>query len=96
MGAENLLSKTFDDLSFGQRQLILLARAMVKNPRLLILDEPCDGLDADNRKKLLGLCELIGGRTSTRLIYVTHHEEEIPSCVNHVLKLHKGRVTGIQ
>jgi molybdate transport system ATP-binding protein len=95
MGAGNLLKKSFDHLSFGQRQLVLLARAMVKNPRLLILDEPCDGLDADNRKKLLDLCEYIGSRTSTRLIYVTHHEEEIPSCVSHILRLHKGQVVGI-
>lgn len=96
MGAANLLNTSFDQLSFGQRQLVLLARAMVKNPRLLVLDEPCDGLDADNRKKLLDLCEFIGGRTATRLIYVTHHEEEIPSCVNHVLKLRKGRATEIK
>jgi molybdate transport system ATP-binding protein len=95
MGAENFLNKDFDHLSFGQRQLILLARAMVKNPRLLILDEPCDGLDADNRAKLLDLCEFIGSRTSTRLIYVTHHEEEIPSCVNHILRLHKGRIADL-
>ncbi len=96
MGAGNLLNKHFDQLSFGQRQLVLLARAMVKNPRLLILDEPCDGLDSDNRRKLLDLCEYIGSRTATRLIYVTHHEEEIPSCVTHVLKLHKGIALGIQ
>jgi molybdate transport system ATP-binding protein len=95
MGAGDLPNKTFDHLSFGQRQLILLARAMVKNPRLLVLDEPCDGLDADNRRKLLDLCEFIGSRTSTRLIYVTHHEKEIPSCVTHVLRLRKGRVAGI-
>ena len=95
MGAENFLNKNFDHLSFGQRQLILLARAMVKNPRLLILDEPCDGLDADNRGKLLDLYEFIGSRTPTRLIYVTHHEEEIPSCVNHVLRLQRGRIVDL-
>jgi molybdate transport system ATP-binding protein len=95
MGAANLFNKNFDQLSFGQRQLVLLARAMVKNPRLLILDEPCDGLDADNRGKLLDLCEFIGSRTSTRLIYVTHHEEEIPSCVSHVLRLRKGEIVGV-
>ena len=96
MGAGNLLNRNFDHLSFGQRQLVLLARAMVKNPRLLILDEPCDGLDAENRRKLLDLCEFIGSRTPTRLIYVTHHVEEIPPCVTHVLKLDKGRVAGVQ
>jgi molybdate transport system ATP-binding protein len=94
MGAENFLNKDFDQLSFGQRQLILLARAMVKNPRLLVLDEPCDGLDADNRGKLLDLCEFIGSRTATRLIYVTHCEEN-SSCVKHVLRLQRDTIVGL-
>ena len=46
-------------------------------------------------RKLLDLCEFIGSRTATRLIYVTHHEEEIPSCVNHVLRLQRGRIVDL-
>ena len=50
---------------------------MVKSPELLILDEPCQGLDRSNRERVLALMEGIGKGTETDLIYVTHHEEEL-------------------
>ncbi|MCU0594433.1 MAG: ATP-binding cassette domain-containing protein, partial [Desulfobacterota bacterium] len=89
---EDLARKRFDHLSHGQQRLILLARAMVKSPLLMILDEPCDGLDYANRRQVLDFIEFIGSRTATDLIYVTHHKEELPACITHALVLADGKV----
>jgi molybdate transport system ATP-binding protein len=91
MNIAGLGQTPFNQLSQGQRQMILIARAMVKSPRLLILDEPCAGLDPENRVTVLGLVERIGCR-ATRLIFVSHHEHEIPRCTTHRLVLSEGRV----
>jgi molybdate transport system ATP-binding protein len=93
LGLGDLVEKNFERLSYGQRQLLLIARAMVKSPLLLILDEPCDGLDQDNRKRLLNIVEQIGSRTETDLIYVTHHEAEIMPCITHLMRMKEGRIT---
>ena len=82
----------FARLSYGQRQLVLVARAMVKSPLLLILDEPCDGLDDHHRGLLLHTVERIGHSTHTHLIYVTHREEELFSSISTCIRLDKGRV----
>ena len=76
-------------LSYGEKRLVLVARAMVKSPELLILDEPCQGLDRANREMVLALMEGIGRQTDTGIIYVTHHETEMIPCIQHVLKLWK-------
>jgi molybdate transport system ATP-binding protein len=88
----DMARKRFDHLSHGQQRLILLARAMVKSPLLMILDEPCDGLDYANRKKVLEFIEFIGSQTATDLIYVTHHKDELPTCITHALVLAKGKI----
>jgi molybdate transport system ATP-binding protein len=75
--------------------MVLIARAMVKAPRLLILDEPCNGLDADNRRKLLAMLDLIGRSTAASLLYVSHRSDEIPACITHRLHLSDGRVQAI-
>jgi len=93
LAIENLTDHSFEQLSYGQRQLILIARAMVKSPVLLILDEPCDGLDMDNRTRLLEITEYIGRHTDTNLIYVTLHENEVLPCITHRLKLDRGKIT---
>ena len=87
-------------LSYGEQRLILLARSMVKQPQLLILDEPCQGLDEINRQMVLKLVDhlaLVGG---TQLLYVTHHAEDRLSCITHHLQLvpnpsegYMGRIT---
>jgi molybdate transport system ATP-binding protein len=92
LNMEGLSGKRFDHLSHGQQRLILLARAMVKSPLLMILDEPCEGLDYANRRKVLEFIEFIGSQTATDLIYVTHHKDELPSCITHALVLDKGKV----
>jgi molybdate transport system ATP-binding protein len=95
LGMADLARKRFDYLSHGQQRLILLARAMVKSPLLMILDEPCDGLDYANRRNVLEFIEFIGSRTATDLIYVTHHKDEIPRCITHALVLDKGKVVAV-
>jgi molybdate transport system ATP-binding protein len=72
--------------------MVLIARAMVKHPKLLILDEPCAGLDPENRRTVLRLLEQIGRRGATGLIVVSHHEDDIPACITHRLFLDQGTV----
>jgi len=61
----------------------------------MILDEPCDGLDYANRRRVLEFIEFIGSQTATDLIYVTHHKDELPLCITHALVLDKGKITAI-
>ncbi len=82
----------FGELSFGQQRLVLLARAAVKEPRLLILDEPCQGLDEAQRPTLLGAVDRVVARTGASLIFVTHHKGEVPRCITHTLSLAAGRI----
>jgi molybdate transport system ATP-binding protein len=96
LGLDPLADQKFEQLSHGQRQLALIARAMVKSPVLLMLDEPCDGLDISNRTRLLEILEYIGDNTDTNLVYVTHHEEESLACITNVLKLDRGKVVDVQ
>jgi molybdate transport system ATP-binding protein len=86
----------FNHLSYGEQRLVLLARAMVKFPLLLILDEPCQGLDRTNRKMILDLIDFIARHSQTHILFVTHHVDEIPGCINLVLQFSKaptGRYT---
>ncbi|TFH06448.1 MAG: ATP-binding cassette domain-containing protein [Spirochaetales bacterium] len=78
------------DLSFGQRRMALIARAIVKEPDLLIADEPCQGLDDEHSRMVLDLLEEIGFSHPTCLLYVTHSAEERLDCITHVLELIPG------
>lgn len=91
-GIEDLAGQLFLRLSYGQQRMVLIARAMVKSPRLLILDEPCNGLDPDNRKRLLHMLEVIGRTPTTNLLYVSHRPDEIPQCITHRLYIDGGRI----
>ncbi len=79
-------TKLFNQLSYGEQRLILLARAMVKLPLLLILDEPCQGLDRTNRKMVLSLIDAIAATKKTQILFVTHHPNEFPACISHILR----------
>jgi molybdate transport system ATP-binding protein len=83
---------SFHSLSEGQKRLCLIARSLVKSPRLLILDEPCQGLDDHHRARVLRTVDALsrGGRFS--LIYVTHDPLEMPACITHTLALDRGMV----
>jgi molybdate transport system ATP-binding protein len=83
----HLARRPFSRLSYGEERIVLLARAMVKFPLLLILDEPCQGLDRNNREKILNLVEHIGRHRQTHILYVTHHADELPDCITHILQL---------
>jgi molybdate transport system ATP-binding protein len=83
---------SFGELSFGEQRLVLLARAVVKQPRLLILDEPCQGLDAHQRFKLLAAVDRVMAQGQRALIFVTHHPDERPNRITHLLRLRAGRV----
>jgi len=90
----DLANQKFGRLSHGQRQLVLIARAMVKSPEFLILDEPFQGLDIKNKSKLEGILETIGSHTHTNLIYVPDQDADILNCMTHELKMERGKVTG--
>jgi len=79
IGLQDARREYYHELSFGQQRLVLLARAMVKEPRILILDEPCVGLDDYYRQLVLGILDRIADLSPTRLIYVTHDPGEYPS-----------------
>ncbi len=72
----------FDELSFGLQRMVLLARAMVKSPAILILDEPCLGLDSAHRKLVLRAVDHIAAHTDTQIVYVSHSAGEMPECIN--------------
>ena len=82
-----LKDQRFDRLSFGEQRMILLARAMVKSPRILILDEPCIGLDNEQKSKLLGAVDQIAAHGQTRILCVSHRREEVPDCINQFMDL---------
>jgi molybdate transport system ATP-binding protein len=80
----------FGELSAGQQRLALLARAVVKRPRLLILDEACQGLDAGHRGAVLAAVDRLVEGTGAALVFTTHRREELPQCVTKVLSLKAG------
>lgn len=86
-GVEKLADKSFLQLSSGEQRLCLLARAFVKDPELLILDEPLHGLDDRNRSLVRQIIELFCKRPHKTLVMVTHYEEELPPCITHRLRL---------
>lgn len=81
------LQQPFNHLSYGQQRMVLIARAMIKNPRVLILDEPCQGLDPANRQKILALADRVAQKTSSQLIYVSHHADERPKTISKQLDM---------
>ncbi|MBT0727030.1 molybdate ABC transporter ATP-binding protein ModF [Rosenbergiella australiborealis] len=79
-------NQPFHDLSWGQQRLVLIVRALVKHPRLLILDEPLQGLDALNRQLIKQFVSILIAQGSTQLLFVSHHAEDAPSCITHRLR----------
>ncbi|MGP9806969.1 molybdate ABC transporter ATP-binding protein ModF [Halomonas sp. AOP12-C2-37] len=90
LGMTERADQPFNKLSYGDQRLLLIARAMVKHPPLLILDEPCLGLDEMNRQLVLALIEKICQGFETTVLYVNHHAEDQITGIEHYLGLEKN------
>lgn len=90
-GIGNLADTTFLKLSSGEQRLVLLARAFVKDPALLILDEPLHGLDLRNRRLVKDVIETFCKRRNKTMIMVTHYKEELPNNIDHTIFLKKQK-----
>ncbi|MDD4820925.1 MAG: ATP-binding cassette domain-containing protein, partial [Flavobacteriales bacterium] len=79
--ASEMAKKSFLKCSFGEQRLAILVRAFVKNPQMLILDEPLHGLDATKKERVKSIIEAFCAQKDKTLIVVSHYERNIPSCV---------------
>ena len=93
MGCRDLANRTIGTLSSGERQRVQIARTLMTEPELLILDEPAAGLDLGAREQLVERLDVLVGRSSpAAVVLITHHLEEIPAGMTHALVLRAGRV----
>jgi iron complex transport system ATP-binding protein len=91
-GLEKLAGRTWELLSQGERQRVLILRAMMAGPKLLILDEPCSGLDPVARRHFLEFVEAVAKSGGAPVVLVTHHVEEITPSFSHALVLKNGQI----
>jgi iron complex transport system ATP-binding protein len=92
-GLSKLKNRAFESLSSGEQQKTILARALMPEPQLLVLDEPCAGLDLRSREELLDSVQKMSvSPDGPTLIFITHHIEEIMPGITHALALRQGRV----
>jgi molybdate transport system ATP-binding protein len=91
VGVAHLAGRPVHALSYGEFRKLLIARALVLRPELLVLDEPADGLDPESRAALLDTIESLC-RSGTQVVMVTHHQEDLVPAISHVLELAAGRV----
>lgn len=94
MGMQAKAGLGYDALSYGEQRMVLLARAMVKRPPVLLLDEPCIGLDGYNRRLILRLVDHIARSSDSHIIYVSHVAGEQPACINQQLVLRGDSTKG--
>ena len=87
----HLKGKQFNLLSEGEKRRILIARALMNKPRMLIMDEPCSGLDILSREQFLHTLQVVT-KKNCHLVYVTHHVEELMEDITHVLLLKEGEI----
>jgi len=93
LGCPEFAKRPYRSLSQGEKQKVIIARALINSPQVLILDEPCTGLDILAKEQLLATIEKLSeGENAPTLIYVTHLVEEILPIFNNILMLRKGRV----
>jgi len=93
LGASGLEQQPYRSLSQGERQKVLIARALLAHPQILILDEPCNGLDFPSREALLAaIDDLAQSADAPQLLYVTHYPDEIVPAITHAALLSEGRM----
>jgi molybdate transport system ATP-binding protein len=90
---QSLQRRPLFQLSLGQQRMVLLARALVKNPPLLILDEPTQGLDEEQISYFKTLVNQLCETFNTTLLYVTHYSKDLPSCITNAVLLDNGNMT---
>lgn len=96
LGIAALSQAVYNNQSSGAQRLALLARAMVKAPPLLILDEPCQGLDETHRRRFINIVDRICALTPVTLIYVSHYQDEFPRAVTRRLILENGKIARLE
>ncbi|GAB3520765.1 ATP-binding cassette domain-containing protein [Emticicia fontis] len=87
----HLANRQITQLSSGEQRQVFLARALVKNPSLLLLDEPCQGLDYNHMVYFRDLVDELVLALDKTLVYVTHYPDEIPACVDKIIRLENGK-----
>jgi len=93
LGGDGFADLSYRKLSQGERQRVLIARALINQPMLLVLDEPCSGLDPSARELFLNdLARLARQKQCPTMILVTHHIEEIGAWIKHVLVIKSGKI----
>lgn len=92
LGLAHLATRTFRSLSGGEQQKVLIARAMVQQPKILLLDEPAANLDLDWKERLVSLLERLFGDHSITVIMVSHETGLLPECTTAVALMHAGKV----
>jgi len=92
LGLFNHANERFGQVSIGVQRMVLLIRALVKNPPLFIFDEPCQGLDEYYTRKFTSLIDELFADSTHTIIYISHRADQIPKCINKTLKLSAGRI----
>ncbi|MGI6455423.1 MAG: ABC transporter ATP-binding protein [bacterium] len=91
LGVQHLIHKKIHECSQGEMRKVFIARALVKNPRILILDEYTNGLDADSRRQILELIDQTAA-SGVQLLFASHRTDDLPATLTHYLSIKEGRI----